>query len=68
MSSTTTTSLTDSLFTTVPELDPFSLNWAIFYICFKDAVEVKDFWSHFDSTSPKPSTRTTDEEIANSLQ
>ena len=68
MSSTTAISLADSLPTIVPKLDLFGLNWTIFHICFQDAVEAKGFWSHFDSTSPKPPTRTIDKEIANSLQ
>ena len=51
----TTTSLSDSLPSSVPKLDASGLNWAIFSVRFMDAVEVKGFWSHFDGTSKRPS-------------
>jgi len=67
MSSTTAISLANSLSTTVSKLNPFGLNWAIFHIYFKDTVKAKGFWNHFDETSLKPPTGTTNEEISNSL-
>ena len=48
--STTTTSLSDSLPSSIPKLDASGLNWAIFAIHFQDAIEAKGFWSHFDGT------------------
>ncbi len=49
--SVTTTSLSDTLPSTVPKLDATGLNWAIFSVRFQDAVEAKGFWGHFDGTS-----------------
>ena len=49
-----TASLSDSLLSSVPKLDASGLNWAIFLICFQDAVEAKGFWGHFDGSSPVP--------------
>jgi len=46
-----TTSLSDSLPSSIPKLDASGLNWAIFSVCFQDAIEAKGFWSHFDGTS-----------------
>ncbi len=48
------TALSDHLLTSIPCLDPSGLNWAIFSICFQDAMEAKGFWGHFDGTKPKP--------------
>ena len=53
-SSTTTSSLSDSLPSTVPKLNAEGDNWAIFYVRFMDAVEAKGFWGHFDGLSPAP--------------
>src|SRR6202522_2030819 len=53
--SVTTTSLSDSLPSSIPKLDASGLNWAIFAICFQDAIEAKGFWSHFDGTGTCPS-------------
>ena len=53
MSSTTLTT-TDILPSSVPKLLPTGLNWTAFSIRFKEAIEAKGFWGHFDGTSPKP--------------
>ena len=53
--SVTTTSLSDSLPSSIPKLDASGLNWAIFSVRFQDAVEAKGFWSHFDGTGSRPS-------------
>ena len=50
----TTTSLSDSLPSSIPKLDSTGLNWAIFSVRFQDAVEAKGFWGHFDSSEPRP--------------
>ena len=52
--SVTTTSLSDSLPSSIPKLDASGLNWAIFSVRFQDAIEAKGFWSHFDGTGPRP--------------
>src|SRR6267378_5894801 len=49
-----TTSLSDSLSSSVLKLDSTGLNWAIFSVCFQDAIEAKGFWGHFDSSEPRP--------------
>ena len=54
MSSITTSSLSDTLPSTIPMLDAEGSNWAIFYIRFMDAIEAKGFWDHFDRTSSPP--------------
>jgi hypothetical protein len=48
------TALSDYLPSSVPWLDPSGENWAIFLLCFQDAVEAKGFWGHFDGTVTKP--------------
>jgi hypothetical protein len=53
-----TTSLSDSLPSSIPKLDSSGLNWAIFSVCFQDAVEAKGFWNHFDGTSSRPTALT----------
>ena len=53
------TSLSDTLPSSVPKLDPSGLNWAVFSLRFQDAVEAKGFWSHFDGTSVRPTPTTT---------
>ena len=53
--SVTTTSLSDSLPSSIPKLDASGLNWAIFSVRFQDAIEAKGFWSHFDGTGSRPS-------------
>ncbi|KIM46606.1 hypothetical protein M413DRAFT_82539 [Hebeloma cylindrosporum] len=50
----TTTSLADSLPSSIPKLDATGLNWAIFSVRFQDAVEAKGFWGHFDGSEPRP--------------
>ncbi|CAA7265260.1 unnamed protein product [Cyclocybe aegerita] len=52
--STSTTSLSDSLPSSVPKLDATGLNWAIFSVRFQDAIEAKGFWGHFDGSKPRP--------------
>jgi len=54
MSSVTTTSLADTLFSSVPKLDASGLNWAVFLLHFQDAVEAKGYWGHFDGISECP--------------
>ena len=54
MSSITMPSLSDMLPSTIPMLDAEGSNWAIFYIRFMDAIEVKGFWEHFNGTSSPP--------------
>ena len=70
MSAVTTSSLSDTLPSTVPKLEVEGDNWAIFYIWFMDAVEAKGFWDHFDgsSTAPALSTTATAAEIAAKAQ
>ena len=59
MSTSTATALADNLPSSVPKLDASGLNWAIFSLCFQDAVEAKGFWGHFDGTTPRPNAVTT---------
>ena len=62
-----TTALSDSLPSTVPKLDASGINWAIFSVRFRDAVEAKGFWGHFDRSSTTPAmseTPTADETAA----
>ena len=58
MSTVTTSSLSDTLPSTVPKLDAEGDNWAIFLVRFMDAVEAKGFWGHFDGSSSLPVTTT----------
>ena len=44
MATTTTSSLSDTLPSSVPKLEAEGKNWAIFYVHFMDAVEAKGFW------------------------
>ncbi|KAF8814194.1 hypothetical protein BYT27DRAFT_7005183, partial [Phlegmacium glaucopus] len=39
---------------TVPKLGDEGGNWGIFLICFKDAVQAKGFWGHFDGSCVAP--------------
>jgi hypothetical protein len=39
----------------VPKLEPTGLNWTIFKLRFKDALDGKGYWGHFDGTSTAPS-------------
>ena len=66
MSTITTASLSDSLPSSVPKLEATGINWAIFVVRFRDAVEAKGYWGHFDGTSPVPSVSSpaTDAEAA----
>jgi hypothetical protein len=54
MSAVTTSSLSDTLPSTIPKLDSEGENWAIFYVRFMDAIEAKGFWNHFDGSSIAP--------------
>ena len=49
-----TTSLSDSLPSSIPKLDSTGLNWAIFSVRFQDAIEAKGFWGHFDGSESCP--------------
>ena len=53
--SVTTTSLSDSLPSSIPKLDASGINWAIFSVHFEDAIEAKGFWGHFDGMGLHPS-------------
>ena len=52
--STAATSLADILPNSVPKLEASGKNWAVFLLRFKDAVDAKGFWGHFDSSNPRP--------------
>ena len=52
--SVTTTSLSDTLPSSIPKLDASGINWAIFSVRFQDAIEAKGFWNHFDGTIKRP--------------
>ena len=54
MSSATTTSLSDTLPSSIPKLDASGINWAIFSVRLQDAIEAKGFWDHFDGSSTRP--------------
>jgi len=54
MTSVTATSLADTLPSSVPKLDASGLNWAVFSLRFRDAIEAKGYWGHFDGTSKHP--------------
>jgi hypothetical protein len=58
MTTVTTASLSDALPSSVPKLEATGLNWAIFLVRFRDAVDAKGFWGHFDGTTPVPSLST----------
>ncbi|KDR67142.1 hypothetical protein GALMADRAFT_37024, partial [Galerina marginata CBS 339.88] len=49
----------DTLPSTIPKLELKGTNWAVFRVRFKDAIEAKGFWGHFDGTSIRPGTTTT---------
>src|ERR1700761_1115632 len=52
MTTITTSSLSNTLPSSIPKLDADRENWAIFFVRFMDAVEAKGFWGHFDGSSP----------------
>ena len=54
MSTTTATTLANTLPSSIPKLDASGMNWAIFLLHFQDMVEPKDYWGHFDGTLPRP--------------
>ena len=54
MTTLTTAALANALLSSVPKLEATGLNWAIFLIRFRDAVEAKGFWGHFDGSTPVP--------------
>jgi len=58
MSVATATSLSDTLPSSVPKLEMTGTNWAIFEIRFRDAVEAKGFWGHFDGQTKRPTSGT----------
>jgi hypothetical protein len=45
---------TNILLSSVPKLFIMDLNWTAFSIRFKEAIEAKGFWGHFDGISLKP--------------
>ena len=51
---TTATTLANMLPSSIPKLEASGLNWAIFLICFQDAIEAKGYWGHFDGKMPWP--------------
>ena len=64
MSAVATTSLSDTLPSSIPKLDASGINWAIFSVHFQDAIEAKGFWNHFDGSSTHPEQTFTPEVIA----
>ena len=54
MSTVNTTSLSDTLPSSIPKLDASGINWAIFSVRLQDAIEAKGFWDHFDGSSTRP--------------
>jgi len=70
--STTITTLTDSLPSNIPKLNPFGINWAIFKFRFLSAVKAKGKWDHFDGTTSAPlpadAAHPTTDEIAKKLK
>ena len=68
MSTVTTSSLSDTLPSTVLKLAAEGDNWAIFYVHFMDAVEAKGFWGHFDGTSPAPVTTSASSDAENAAK
>ena len=38
----------------IPKLNTTGVNWAIFSVCFQDAVEAKGFQGHFDGSALCP--------------
>jgi len=58
MTAVTMTSLSDALPSSVPKLEANRTNWAIFLVRFRDAVEAKGYWGHFDGTTPVPTLST----------
>ena len=69
---TSTTTLADTLLSSVPKLDPTGSNWTVFLFCFQDTIDAKRFWGHFDGTSKMPELPTTgtpsDKELAEKTQ
>ncbi|KAF5383868.1 hypothetical protein D9615_003639 [Tricholomella constricta] len=66
--STTASTLADTLPSSIPKLDASGVNWAIFSIRFKDAVQAKGFWGHFSGATarvviPTGTTATAAQEI-----
>jgi len=39
------------LSSSVPKLDALGTNRAVFYMHFKDAIDAKGYWGHFDGSS-----------------
>ncbi|KAF8800888.1 hypothetical protein BYT27DRAFT_7066441, partial [Phlegmacium glaucopus] len=60
----------DLLSSTVPKLDDEGANWVIFFVRFKDAIQAKGFWGHFDGSclAPTLSSEPTTAEIAAKTQ
>ena len=52
--SVTTTSLSDTLLSSIFKLDASSINWAIFSVCFQDTIEAKGFRNYFDGLLTRP--------------
>ncbi|KAF9458765.1 hypothetical protein BDZ94DRAFT_1150592, partial [Collybia nuda] len=44
----------DVLSSTVPKLEATGLNWTVFNMRFKDALEAKGYWGHFNGSLPCP--------------
>ncbi|KAF5378320.1 hypothetical protein D9615_008779 [Tricholomella constricta] len=51
--STNASTLADTLPSSIPKLDASGINWAIFSIHFKDAVQAKGFWGHYSGASAR---------------
>jgi hypothetical protein len=54
MSVVNATFLSDTLHSSVPKLEMSGSNWAIFEIRFREAIEAKGFWGHFDGQTKRP--------------
>ena len=64
------TALADTLPSSIPKLDSSGMNWAIFSLCFQDAIEAKGYWGHFDGTTPQldPVAMATTKDVATLTQ
>jgi hypothetical protein len=66
-SSNTGPTLIEQLPANIPHLEPNGTNWAIFLMCFKEAMQASCRWHYFDGSSKHPSskddTKPTKEEI-----
>jgi len=45
---------TDRLHTLIPRLNPDGTNWAMFRMCFEEAMDTTGRWGYFDGTEMRP--------------